>query len=259
MASTATFAQTSPFVYDFGDATGSFAPNPGESSKKFMPKIIGSSKSIKPVVRIRTASDGTGAFTFVNKGASFIKGSGVEILGGTSTSKLGMYDLEMKTITKTSIDIKFDASNSGQWIIGNGNSNNEDDVFQGNSSVKDQTDEFFSAYRWVLSEENELKFYVRVASKWEREKEHPFVKNQEYRLDIYSNNSATEQVCMDQKLPAGTYMLMVNGKKVGGINKSGGIAVNKNLNAFIVLGYIPKESNDKLKAWVDNLTISETL
>ena len=179
LATTSLMAQTNPFNYDFGEAVSSFARNPGASSTKFLPKIIGSSKSIKPVVRIRTASDGSGEFNLVKDGAGFIKGAGLQVIAGTTTSKLSMYDLEFKTIIKTSFDLKFDDSKSGQWIFSNGNSASEEDAFQGNSSVKDTNVELFSGLRWVLTDANELSFYVREDVKWVKVKSHPFVKNQE--------------------------------------------------------------------------------
>lgn len=258
LASTSVLAQTSPFSYDFGESKASFAPNPGASSTKFLPRIMGSVKSIKPVARIRTASDGSGEFNLVTDGATFVKGAGLEVVAGTTTSKLSMYDLEMKAVTKTSFDIKFDDSKSGQWIFANGNSANEEDAFQGNSSVKDTNTELFAGLRWVLYDGNELSFYVREDAKWVKVKGHPFVKNQEYRIDILSNNSATEQTFGNQKIAAGTYQIMLSGSPIGPAYKSAGLQADANLNALLILGYKPKDSNEKPKVWLDNLTITDT-
>lgn len=255
LASTSVLAQTSPFTYDFGESKASFAPNPGASSTKFLPRIIGSVKSIKPVVRIRTASDGSGEFNLVTDGASFVKGAGLEVIAGTTTSKLSMYDLEMKAVTKTSFDIKFDDSKSGQWIFANGNSSSEDDVFQGNSSVKDTNTELFAGLRWVLYDGNELSFYVREDAKWQKVRVHPFVKNQEYRIDVLSNNSATEQTYGGHKIPAGTFQVMLSGNQIGPDYKSGGLQTDADLNAILFLGYKPKDSSEKPKVWLDNLSI----
>jgi hypothetical protein len=256
LASSPVLAKNSPFNYDFGDTKASFAPNPGASSTKFLPKITGSVKSIKPVVRIRTASDGSGEFNLVTGGASFVKGAGLEVVAGTTTSKLSMYDLEMKAVTKTSFDIKFDESNSGQWIFANGNSENEEDVFQGNSSVKDTNTELFAGLRWVLSASNELSFYVRENAKWVRVKTHPFVKNKEYHLDILSNNSATKQAVDGHEILPGTYQILLSGNQIGQAYKSGGLPTDTNLNALLFLGYKPKDSTEKPKAWLDNLSIT---
>lgn len=258
LASTSVLAQTSPFTYDFGESKASFAPNPGASSTKFLPRIVGSVKSIKPVVRIRTASDGSGEFNLVTEGATFIKGAGVEIVAGTTTSKLSMYDLETKAVTKTSFDIKFDDSKSGQWIFANGNSSSEDDAFQGNSGIKDTNTELFAGLRWVLYDGDEMSFYVREDAKWVRVKTHPFVKNKEYRIDILSNNSASEQTYGDHKLAAGTYQVMISGNEIGPAYKTGGLQQDANLNAILFLGYKPKDSSEKPKVWLDNLSITDT-
>lgn len=252
LGSTSVFAQSSPFNYDFGETKATFAPNPGASSTKFLPRIMGSSKSIKPVVRIRTASDGSGEFNLITNGASFIKGAGLEVVAGTTTSKLSMYDLEMKAVTKTSFDIKFDDSKSGQWIFANGNSANTDDAFQGNSSIKETNTELFGGLRWVLSDADELSFYVREEAKWVRIKTHPFVKSQEFHVEVISNNSSTDQ----QGLKANSYQITVNGKQMGTFFKSGGLSTDTNLNALLFLGYKPKDSTDKPKVWLDNLSVS---
>ncbi|WP_017257556.1 hypothetical protein [Pedobacter arcticus] len=258
LASTSVLAQTSPFNYGFGDAKASFAPNPGASSTKFLLRIMGSVKTIKPVVRIRTASDGSGEFNLVTDGASFINGAGLEVIAGTTTSKLSMYDLEMKKTTKTSFDIKFDESKTGQWIFANGNSASEEDVFQGNSSVKETNTEIFAGLRWVLSESNELSFYVREGAKWEKVKVHPFVKGKEYHLDIISNNAATEQTIESYKVSEGTYQIMLSGSQIGRAYKSGGLQSDTNLNAILFLGYKPKDSSEKPKAILDNISITDT-
>ncbi|MFC5284067.1 hypothetical protein [Pedobacter alpinus] len=255
LASTSVWAQTFPFNYDFGDTPASFAPNPGASSTKFLPKILGSVKSVKPVVRIRTASDGSGEFNLVKNGAAFIKGSGLEVIAGTTTSKLSMYDLEFKAITKTSFDLKFDGSKSGQWIFANGNSNSEEDAFQGNSGIKDTNSELFSGLRWVLTDANELSFYVREEVKWVKVKTHPFIKDQEFHIDIISNNSGTEK----NGIAANSYQIMVNGNKIGAYFKTGGLETNAKLNGLLFLGYKPKESTEKPKVWIDNLVITEVL
>lgn len=249
--------------YDFGTETASFAPNPGASSTKFMPKPNANSvKSLKQVVRIRTASDGTGAINLVNSGASFIQGSGMEMLAGTSTSKFAIYGIAGTQVSKTAFDIKFDGSNNVQWFFVNGNSEDKEDVFQGNSNIKEDNTEIFAGCRWYLNESNEIKFYQRIGTKWLQLKNAGFQKNSEYHIEVFSNNSdeaKTYEKDGNHTLPPHTYDLWSNGKLVIINSASGGVLSKSNINALLIFGYRPKEVTDQPKIWVDNLVYSNNL
>ena len=262
-ASNFTFAQTNTWKYDFGETESTFNPNPGASSTKFLPKgAINLNKGLKQVVRVRTSSDATGAFSLVKKGASFIKGAGLEIVAGSSTSKFSIYNIDSKSIAKTSFNIKFDESSAGQWVFANGNTNIDDDVFQGNSAIKETTAEVFAGLRWTLSPANELGFYTRNGVKWSAVKNHPFIKNGEYLVEIYSNNSAENKSYTKDganTLKTGTFHVWVNGKRIPIDFVSGGLEVGKDLAGLLIYGTTPKGTETMAKAWVDNLEFSETL
>ena len=256
---TLSFAQAPVVNYDFGDKEASFNPNPGASSTSFLPKIA-NSKATR--VRIRTASDGTGAFNLVKSGAGFIKGAGLEVVAGTTTSKFSIYNLAFENVAKTSFNIKIDAANAGQWVFANGASANSDDLFQGNSGIKEPSTEIFAGLRWNLSAANQINFYSRAGGKWNSVKGVSFVKNTDYLIEVYSNNSTevkkyTKEA--EQTLNAGTYHIWVNGKRVPGEFVSGGLEAGKGLNALIIYGVTPRGNDTMAKAWLDNLEINGNL
>ena len=251
-------AQTT-ISYDFGDQEASFKPNPGASSTSFLPKLT-SSKSAR--VRVRTASDGSGEFNLVKQGADFIKGSGLEIVAGTTTSKLSLYNLPTGAVSKTAFNLKFDKSMAGQWIFANGNTMAQDDVFQGNSGLKESNTEVFAGLRWVLSEANEIAFYYRNGSKWTRSKSSPFAKDGAYLIEIFSNNSKGPLKFSkngEQLIAAGTYQVWVNGERIPGEFNSGGLDQGSLVNGLLLLGYVPKGSDARPKLWIDNLQVNESL
>lgn len=252
-------AQSPVINYDFGDKEASFNPNPGASSTSFLPKIA-NNKAAK--VRIRTASDGSGAFNLVKKGADFIKGAGLEIVAGTTTSKFSIYNLSLESIAKTSFNIKIDNTVAGQWIFANGVAENSDDLFQGNGGIKETSTEIFAGLRWNLSAANELNFYTRNGGKWTAIKGTSFVKNTDYLIEVYSNNSTEAKKYSkegEQTLNAGTYQVWVNGKRIPGEFVTAGLEQGKNLNGFIIYGVTPKGNETMSKAWLDNLEISGNL
>ncbi|WP_113664177.1 hypothetical protein [Pedobacter nanyangensis] len=260
--STITFSARSqaPVInYDFGDKEATFNPNPGASSTSFLPKIV-LNKAIK--VRIRTASDGTGAFNLVKSGASFIKGAGLEIVAGTSTSKFSIYNLNLEGIVKTSFNLKIDEAVAGQWVFANGSADNSDDLFQGNGGIKETSTEIFTGLRWNLSAANAINFYTRTGAKWTSVKGASFLKNTDYLIEVYSNNSAEARKYTkegEQTLNAGTYHIWVNGKRLAGEFTGGGLAPSKGLNGFVFYGVTPKGNETMAKAWLDNLEINGNL
>lgn len=256
---TLVWAQSPKIVYDFGDKEASFNPNPGASSTSFLPKST-SAKSLR--ARVRTSSDGTGEFNLVKKGADFIKGAGLEVVAGSSTSKFSLYNTGSFAVSKTSFNIKFDDSAAGQWVFANGVSENSDDLFQGNSGMKETSNEVFVGLRWNLSPANEMNFYTRNGLKWAAAKSFQFLKNTAYLIEIYSNNASEEKKYSkdgDYALKPGTYHVWVNGKKVPVDFVSGGLDADKKLNALLVYGVKAKGSEDAAKVWIDNIEISEGL
>lgn len=255
-------AQQTPTLvinYDFGDKEASFNPNPGASSTSFLPKVA-NNKATK--VRVRTASDGTGAFNLVKSGAGFIKGAGLEVVAGTTTSKFSIYNLAIEGVVKTSFNIKMDAATAGQWVFANGASDNSDDLFQGNSGIKETSTEVFAGLRWNLSAADQINFYSRNGAKWTSVKGVSFLKNTDYFIEVYSNNSAEAKKYTkegEQTLNSGTYQVWVNGKRVAGEFLSGGLEVGKGLNGLIVYGVTPKGNETMAKAWLDNLEINGNL
>ncbi|WP_343535214.1 hypothetical protein [Pedobacter sp.] len=253
------WSQAPVINYDFGDKEATFNPNPGASSTSFLPKII-LNKAIK--VRVRTASDGTGAFNLVKSGAGFIKGAGLEVVAGTSTSKFSIYNLNLEGVVKTSFNLKIDAANAGQWVLANGASDNSDDLFQGNGGIKETSTEIFAGLRWNLSAANEINFYIRNGAKWASVKAASFLKNTDYLIEVYSNNGAEAKKYTkegEQILNAGTYHIWVNGKRLAGEFTSGGLEPSKNLNGFVFYGVTPKGNDIMAKAWIDNLEINGSL
>lgn len=253
------FAQNPVINYDFGDKEASFNPNPGASSTSFLPKIT-LNKAIR--VRVRTASDGSGAFHLVKKGADFIKGAGLEVVAGTSTSKFSIYNLPVQNVEKISFNVKFDDATVGQWVFANGLSGNSDDVFQGNSSVKETSTEVFAGLRWTLSATDEINLYTRNGVKWSTVKGVSFAKNAEYLIEIYSNNSTEAKKYTkdgEQTLSVGTYHVWINGKRIIKDFTSAGLEADKNLNGFVLYGVMPKGSESMVKAWFDNLEINGNL
>jgi hypothetical protein len=252
-------AQSNKIVYDFGDKEASFNPNPGASSTTFLPKST-SAKSLR--ARVRTSSDGTGEFNLVKKGADFIKGAGLEIVAGSSTSKFSLYNAGSFAVAKTSFNIKFDDSAAGQWVFANGVSENSDDLFQGNSGIRETSNEVFVGLRWNLSPANEMNFYTRNGLKWAAVKSFQFSKNTTYLIEIYSNNAAGEKKYLkdgENSLKPGTYHVWVNGKKTPVDFVSGGLDAGKALNALLVYGVKAKGTEDTAKAWIDNFEIGEGL
>lgn len=257
--STFVFAQTNTLVYDFGEKEASFNPNPGTSSTTFLPRSS-TNKSLR--ARVRTSSDGTGEFNLVKKGANFIKGAGLEIVAGNTTSKFSLYNAGAVAVAKTSFNIKFDDSSAGQWVFANGVSGNSDDLFQGNSGVKETSNEVFAGLRWNLSPANEMNFYTRNGMKWANVKSFQFLKNTEYLIEVYSNNSAEEKKYTkegEHSLKAATYHVWVNGKRIPADFVTGGLDAGKSLNALLFYGVKAKGSEDVAKAWVDNIEIAEGL
>ncbi len=256
---TLVWAQSNELKYDFGDREASFNPNPGTSSTTFLPRSA-TNKSLR--ARVRTSSDGTGGFNLVKKGADFIKGAALEILAGSSTSKFSLYNVGNAAVAKTSFNIKFDDSRAGQWVFANGLSENSDDLFQGNSGIKETSSEVFAGLRWNLSPANEMNFYTRSGLKWTSVKSFQFLKNTEYLIEVFSNNSDEEVKYAkegENTLKAGTYHVWVNGKKVPFDFVSGGLESGKHLNGLLVYGVKAKGSEDVAKVWVDNIEINETL
>lgn len=254
-------AQTQSWKYDFGETETLFNLKPGASSTNFLPKPdLNTSKSLKQVARIRTGSDGTGEFNLVKTGADFIKGAGLEIVAGISSSKFSIYNIEGTALSSMSFQIKFDGSTASNWIFVNGNSTNKEDAFQGNSNIKETNTEIFAGLRWSLSDANEIKFYRRVENKWAGVKGVSFLKNTNYTIEIFSNNSATDQAYKkegENDLKASTYEVWVNGKKA--ITSVGGSVSGATINAFTILGYKPKETEAKPKLWLDNLAYADHL
>lgn len=252
--------QSVPVInYDFGDKEASFSPNPGASSTSFLPKVA-NIKAAK--VRVRTASDGTGAFNLVKSGADFLKGAGLEVVAGTTTSKFSIYNLPTEGITKTSFNIKMDAANAGQWVFANGTSENSDDLFQGNSGIRETSTEIFAGLRWNLSAANEVNFYYRNGTKWSTVKGASFTKNTDYLIEVYSNNGAEAKKYNkegEQTLNVGTYHVWINGKRIPAEFVSAGLETGKNLNGFIIYGVTPKGNDTMAKAWLDNLEINPNL
>lgn len=255
-------AQSNNWKYDFGDSETSFNPNPGTSSKKFGPKAAVNPDKTKQTVRVRNASDGSGELNIVKKGFSFFKGAGLEMLAGTTTSKFAIYDIQGTPVFKNSFNIKFDGATAGQWIYANGNSNDEEDAFRGNSNIKDTNEEIFAGFRWQLSDGENIAFAYRNAGKWSTIKGTTFEKNKEYSLDIYSNNSKEDKTYTkdgSQTIKAGTYQIWINSKKVATDFAAPSLEAGKAINAFIIYGYKPKDSDAKPYAWVDNIEYADNL
>lgn len=263
IAGNSLFAQTNNWKYDFGESETSFNPNPGASSTRFLPKpAVNAKKSLRQIARVRTSSDGTGEFHLVKDGASFIKGAGLEIIAGTTSSKFSLYNIDAGAVSKTEFDIRFDNSSAGQWIFANGNARDTDDIFQGNAAIKETNTEIFAGLRWVLTEANELKFYTRDKEKWKMVKAHPFTKNGEYRIEIISNNGTSSKTYKQEDgetINAGTFHIWVNGKKIANEFSNGGLEPEGNLSALILYGVTPKGTDKMAKAWVDNLTFTDAL
>ncbi|MFD1631759.1 hypothetical protein [Pseudopedobacter beijingensis] len=252
-------AQNSLIKYDFGDKEASFNPNPGASSISFLPKVT-ENKAIK--ARVRTASDGSGAFNLVKKGADFIKESALEIVAGTTTSKFSLYNLNTGAVNKTSFNFKIDKAGTGQWVFANGVSANSDDIFQGNSGVKETSTEIFVGLRLNVSEANELNFYTRNGNKWSMVKGVGLLKGTDYLIEIYSNNSTEEKKYSkesEQILPVGTYHVWINGKRIAEQFVTGGLTAGNSLSGFLVYGVTPKGNDTMSKAWLDNLEINSNL
>ncbi|OAQ38280.1 hypothetical protein A5893_15950 [Pedobacter psychrophilus] len=254
-------AQSQTWKYDFGETEATFNPNPGQISTSFLPKPgLNTSKTLKQVARVRTGSDGTGELNLVKTGANFIKGVGLEIVPAVANSKFSIYNIEGTALSSMSFQIKFDGSNIGQFMFANGNSTDKEDLFQGNSNIKETNTEIFVGLRWNLTEANEIKFYNRVENKWIGVKGISFLKNTEYNIEVFSNNSLTEETYKkegDHILKANTYEVWVNGKKA--ITSVGGLTPAAIINAFTIVGYKPKDTEVKPKLWVDNLTYSDHL
>lgn len=258
-ASNFAFAQSTSIKFDFGDKEASFNPNPGASSTSFFPKIA-TNKSLKS--RVRTSSDGTGEFNLTKKGADFIKGVGLEIIAGTTTSKFSLYNTNVSPVAKTSFNVKFDDSAAGQWVFANGIAENSDDLFQGNGGLKETSTEVFVGLRWSLTPANEINFHTRNGVKWSAVKTFQFAKNTEYLIEVYSNNSADAKKYArdgENTLNAGTYNVWVNGKKISGEFVTGGLEQGKNLSGLSIYGVMPKGSEGYAKAWLDNLEITDGL
>lgn len=253
------WSQGGGFKYDFGEKEASFSPNPGTSSASFLPRLANhSNKGLR--TRVRTGSDGSGAFKLTKTGASFISGAGLEIVSGTSTSKLSFYNTGGAPVTKTSFNIKFDDSQAGQWVFANGISEDKQDLFQGNSSIKEISNEIFAAIRWVLGAENEMKFYYRNGGKWSTVRGVSFLKGDEYLIEVYSNNSSEEKTYQrdgEHKVDAGTYHVWANGKRVGESFGTAGVGQGKSLSAMTIYGTTPRTSDTMAKAWIDNLEVSD--
>lgn len=255
-------AQSNNWSYDFGETESVFNPNPGSSSKKFGPKGAVNPDKSKQTIRVRNASDGSGELNIVKKGPSFFKGAGLEMLAGTTTSKFAIYDIAGTSLFKNSFNIKFDNAKSGQWIYANGNSSNDEDVFRGNSNIKETSAEIFAGFRWQLSDAEDISFAYRNGTKWNTIKGTSFAKNTEYTIDVYSNNSAQDKAYNKdgaQTLKAGTYQIWINGKKMAMDFPNPGLEASKTINAFIFYGYKPKDSDAKPYVWIDNITYSDNL
>ncbi|MBK0382362.1 hypothetical protein I5M32_05250 [Pedobacter sp. SD-b] len=256
-------AQTNKWTYDFGESESIFNPNPGASSKKFGPKPAVNPDKSKQTVRVRNASDGSGELNITKKGPSFFKGAGLEMLAGTTTSKFAIYDIAGTSVLKNSFNIKFDNSTNGQWYYANGNSVDDEDVFRGNSNIKEGSDEIFAGFRWQMAEGDEIAFAYRNGTKWSTLKGTSFAKNTEYMLDIYANNSKEDKTYTkegnNQTIKAGTSQVWVNGTKVSMDFPNPGLEAGKAINAFIIFGYKPKDSDAKPYAWIDNVEYADNL
>ena len=255
-------AQSNNWKYDFGDAEVLFNPNPGASSKKFGPKAAVNPDKTKQTVRVRNASDGTGELNIIKKGPSFFKGAGLEMLAGTSTSKFAIYDIQGTSVFKNTFNIKFDGATAGQWIYANGNSSDDEDTFRGNSTIKETSSEIFAGFRWQMTDADEIAFGYRNGTKWSTVKGTTFAKNTDYTLDVYSNNSKEDKTYNkdgSQTIKAGTYQIWINGKKVAMDFPNPGLEAGKPINAFIIYGYKPKDSDAKPYAWVDNIEYADNL
>lgn len=255
-----TVSAQNKWSYDFGDATASFTSSSGSSSTKFLAKIPVNPDKSKIVSRVRIASDGSGEVNLVKSGASFIKGAGLEILAGTTTSKFAMYNIQSTPCSKISFNIKFDNSAAGQWIFANGNSSSDDDLFKGNSTMKETSTEIFSGFRCLLTEAQEINLAYRNGSKWSTIKGATLTKNTEYLIEVYSNNSAEEKSYTkegNQIIKANTTHVWINGKKIFQDFPTAGLESEKALSAFIIYGYKPKDSDAKPYVWIDNLEFAD--
>ncbi len=259
--STVLHAQTQSWKYDFGEKEATFNPNPGQVSISYLPKPgLNTSKSLKQVARVRTGSDGTGEFNLVKTGADFIKGVGLEIIPAVANSKFSIFNIEGTALSSMSFQMKFDGSNVGQFMFANGNSIDKEDLFQGNANIKETNTEIFVGLRWNLTEANEIKFYNRVENKWAAIKGVTFLKNTDYTIEVFSNNSVTDQTYKkegENTLKANTYDVWVNGKKT--ITALGGSTSGTIINAFTIVGYKPKDIEAKPKLWVDNINYADHL
>ncbi len=262
MASVSGSAQTNNWKYDFGETESIFNPNPGSSSRKFGPKAAVNPDKTKQTVRVRNASDGSGGLAIIKKGPSFFQGAGLEMLAGTTTSKFAIYDVQSSVVFKNSFNIKFDDSTVGQWIYANGSSSEEEDTFRGNSTIKESSNEIFAGFRWQLSDADDIAFAYRNGTKWTTLKGTSFAKNTEYTVDIYSNNAKEDKIYTkdgEQTIKVGTYQIWINGKKVAMDFPNLALEAGKALNAFIIYGYKPKDSDAKPYIWVDNIAYSDNL
>ena len=253
--------QTQSWKYDFGEDEAVFNLNPGAASTNFLPKPgLNTSKSLKQIARIRTSSDGTGEFNLVKTGAAFIKGAGLEILAGVSSSKFSVYNIEGMAMSSMSFQIKFDESTIGQWMFANGNSAIKEDAFQGHSNIKETDSEIFAGLRWSLSDAKEIKFYNRVENKWVAVKGVYFLKDTDYIIDVFSNNSLKDQTYKKEGeniLKANTCKVWINDKKA--LSGLGGSVSETTINALLILGYKPKDTELKPKVWIDNLAYADHL
>jgi len=243
---TGLFAQ--PYVYDFGDATGS---HEADTSTIFLPQPSSGT------ARVRIGSGG-GGFFLNNPGLEYF-GSKTELKGlassTSSVNKFSIYNYEGGASTYIAFLVRFSGSTaSGKWYFcaGNGNTYSNNGTFR--------SDQTFMGLRWTYREPDSILCEYRNENSW---KKLPAIMNSQnctYFVELYGNNmpdTVYYEKSGKQKLWQNTFDFWVNDSLVRKSLSKSLIADSVSINSFMFYGAY-SDSNSAV-IYLDDIVYSDSI
>ncbi|GAB1468547.1 hypothetical protein MASR2M64_12790 [Candidatus Cloacimonadota bacterium] len=254
MVVTAGWLLAQPWIYDFGNTTGSYTIS--SVSTSFLPSPPSG------IARVRIGEYG-GGFYLQNPGLQSL-GASTELRmvapTATSANKFSVYNYSAGKTSYTQFDI----------LLGNASGGNADSgtfyFTSGDGSMYYDNNAFnqahvFSGLKWVYGSSGSVTTTYRNGSDWTSLGTNLFTQGNIYKVEIYGNNSISSSTYgrggIIYSVAANKQDIWVNGSLVGeGLNKAG-LADDSMIDSFLF--YSLSSTKSVANCFLDNIIYSNSL
>jgi hypothetical protein len=164
------------WAYNFGSGN-SFLNAPGFNTS-FLPAPMQGSAFVN-------IGSGNGSFTLANPGSGLGSESELQVVGSSDASlnKFGIHGYPAGTTSYMKFSLQFSDNTAGDWYFYNGSGTS----FSNDASV--EATEAFTGLKWSFDEFGDATVSLQEASGWTTLPPGSFVQGNDYKLEIFSNNS----------------------------------------------------------------------